>query len=54
MSYDNMLRTGLLITLCLIGGLVQAADILVLGLFRDMAILRVDGRQMKASELTQQ
>jgi aspartyl protease family protein len=42
-----MLRVGLLIALCLIGGLVQAADIVVLGLFRDMAILRVDGTQYK-------
>jgi aspartyl protease family protein len=47
MGYDSMLRTGLLIALCLIGGLLQAADILVLGLFRDMAILRVDGKQYK-------
>ena len=38
-----MLRVGLLIALCLMGGLVQAADIVVLGLFRYMAILRVDG-----------
>lgn len=42
-----MLRTSLLIALCLIAGLLQAADILVLGLFRDMAILRVDGKQFK-------
>ena len=42
-----MLRPGLLIALCLIAGLLQAADILVLGLFRDMAILRVDGKQFK-------
>ena len=42
-----MLRTGLFLTLCLITGLVQAADIVVLGLFRDMAILRVDGTQYK-------
>lgn len=42
-----MLRTGLFITLCLVGALVQAADILVLGLFKDMAILRVDDKQYK-------
>ena len=42
-----MLRVGLLISLCLMGGLLQAADIVVLGLFRDMAILRVDGMQHK-------
>ncbi len=42
-----MLRTGLLITLCLLGELAQASDIRVLGLFRDMAILRVDGKQYK-------
>ena len=42
-----MLRAGLLIALCLMVGLVQAADIVVLGLFRDMAILRVDGTQYK-------
>jgi aspartyl protease family protein len=47
MGYDSMLRTCLLIALCLIGGLLQAADILVLGLFRDMAILRVEGKQYK-------
>lgn len=47
MSYHAILRAGLLITSCLIAGLVQAADILVLGLFKDMAILRVDDKQYK-------
>jgi len=42
-----MLRTVFLITLCLISSLIQAADILVLGLFKDMAILRVDDKQYK-------
>lgn len=42
-----MLRAVLIITFCLMAGLVQAADIIVLGLFRDMAILRVDGTQYK-------
>jgi len=42
-----MLRTVFLITLCLITSLIQAADILVLGLFKDMAILRVDDKQYK-------
>ena len=47
MSYHAILRAGLLISSCLIAGLVQAADMLVLGLFKDMAILRVDGVQYK-------
>ncbi len=42
-----MLRAGLLILLFISSSLLQAADILVLGLFRDMAILRVDGTQYK-------
>lgn len=42
-----MLRTVFLITFCLISSLIQAADILVLGLFKDIAILRVDGVQYK-------
>lgn len=42
-----MLRTLLLLTFCLISSLGQATDILVLGLFKDMAILRVDDKQYK-------
>jgi aspartyl protease family protein len=37
----------LILVSCVLTGLTQAADILVLGLFRDMAILRVDGKQYK-------
>ncbi len=42
-----MRRFILIVVSCLLTGLIQAADILVLGLFKDMAILRVDGVQYK-------
>jgi len=42
-----MRRFILILVSCLLAGLIQAADILVLGLFKDMAILRVDGKQYK-------
>ena len=42
-----MRRVILIFVSCLLAGLTQAADILVLGLFKDMAILRVDDKQYK-------
>jgi aspartyl protease family protein len=43
-----MRRFILIFVSCLLlAGLSQAADILMLGLFKDMAILRVDGKQYK-------
>ncbi len=42
-----MRRYILILVSCLLASLSQAADILVLGLFKDMAILRVEGKQYK-------
>jgi len=42
-----MRRVTLIFVSCLLAGLTQAADILVLGLFKDMVILRVDDKQYK-------
>ena len=42
-----MRRFSLILVSCLLAGLTQAADIVVLGLLKDMAILRVDGKQYK-------
>jgi aspartyl protease family protein len=42
-----MRRLILILVSCLLAGLTQAADIVVLGLLKDMVILRVDGKQYK-------
>jgi aspartyl protease family protein len=42
-----MRRFILIVVSCLLAGLTHAVDIVVLGLFKDMAILRVDGKQYK-------
>lgn len=47
MRYERMLRAGLLLILCCTAGLLHAEDIVVLGLFKDMAILRINESQYK-------